>query len=925
MIGNANSNPEWQHGKGLALLLLGHTASAMPQLAGAAHVLDSADAWNDYGAALLADAEEQSTLTPVVDSFIATEAALQRNPHHPASLLNRALALEQLGLLHDALAAWRSLLQQAPDLQYESLRNIKRLEGAIDRNADWPSHVPTLRYAVKTNDQPVIRHIVNTFRGDARTWGEGMFTSLWASNLQSQDLNDAEANLAVARAIGAGLCELSGERLLVDAVSVIDHAKMNNRRILANAYLAYRDGRIAHQNDMPVDAGRLLQQSIDGFEQVGSPMEFVARYYLASALFSQSRTADAFELLESLAALRFERRGYLALAAQIGWERGLCYLVRGSYSSALDIFESSRALFVHLDEPLMAASFDEFTAATFDFMGDEEHAWSSRKAALEVYARAGDHSRIITALETATRSMLMRGDFRRMRPVLVLVLDHASKLNDPVRTAEALLQRSVAQTGLGNPNEARQDAAAAFRWISHIKDPGARRTLEVDLSYAQAMAISSQEPAHAATLLTEALLEARNSERSVYSAQLLLERGRLARRMHDRSAEADFAKGLDLMERQRVSTSDLNQRAMILHTTAELFQSAIDVAIETHDNDAAFVLTERSRARSLLDGLSERSGTSASVLSRSQVAAALTPDSAIVEYVTANTILHAFVITSHSFQLIPLPPGEGWQSLVEPVLPILTGIRQLAIVPDRHLQDVYFAELSGPAGTRRLIDDFALTMAPSASVAITCSRHPPLAIKPSVLVIAASAFDQQRYPTLSTLTYTTREAKAVAAAYSNVLVLSGSAATPVRVREEMRRSAIIHYAGHALARPRRPLDSILLLASDGEQELSASSIARLDLRHTNLVFLSACRSGITGDKNDGVQSLATAFLIAGVPAVVATTADIDDESAVRFAERFHTEYRLSGDASRAFQSAIRSAPEILRSMILIGGSKSLVH
>ncbi len=74
----------------------------------------------------------------------------------------------------------------------------------------------------------------------------------------------------------------------------------------------------------------------------------------------------------------------------------------------------------------------------------------------------------------------------------------------------------------------------------------------------------------------------------------------------------------------------------------------------------------------------------------------------------------------------------------------------------------------------------------------------------------------------------------------------------------------------------------------GDGVVWASAVQRLDLQRTDLVVLSACRSGL-GDLElgDGAQGLRRAFLAAGCRSVVSTLWDVPDASARKFMVRFY--------------------------------------
>jgi CHAT domain-containing protein len=93
------------------------------------------------------------------------------------------------------------------------------------------------------------------------------------------------------------------------------------------------------------------------------------------------------------------------------------------------------------------------------------------------------------------------------------------------------------------------------------------------------------------------------------------------------------------------------------------------------------------------------------------------------------------------------------------------------------------------------------------------------------------------------------------------------------------------------------------VALDGA--LQAQEIYNLKPERTRLVVLSSCRSGLgDGRRNEALGGLAQAFLVAGVPAVVASLWDIDDDSAAVLMEKFHAERR---GKKLAFGQALRQA------------------
>lgn len=120
---------------------------------------------------------------------------------------------------------------------------------------------------------------------------------------------------------------------------------------------------------------------------------------------------------------------------------------------------------------------------------------------------------------------------------------------------------------------------------------------------------------------------------------------------------------------------------------------------------------------------------------------------------------------------------------------------------------------------------------------------------------------------------------------------------------------VLHLAAHATVEEEHAWSSCVHLNSDRAGgrvggwaggrplDLTASAIARSRLS-ARLVVLSTCRSGggrvLSGE---GVPSLASAFLVAGVPAVIASLWPVDDRSTRLLMRRFYE--RLAGGATVA--------------------------
>ena len=86
--------------------------------------------------------------------------------------------------------------------------------------------------------------------------------------------------------------------------------------------------------------------------------------------------------------------------------------------------------------------------------------------------------------------------------------------------------------------------------------------------------------------------------------------------------------------------------------------------------------------------------------------------------------------------------------------------------------------------------------------------------------------------------------------------------------------------------------------------LTAGTIARLDLKGVDLLFLGACQSGNGKATPEGVYGLQRAFKKAGVKTIVMSLWDVDDKVAKEFAVKFYQELtRNKWDKRIAFEKA----------------------
>ena len=194
-------------------------------------------------------------------------------------------------------------------------------------------------------------------------------------------------------------------------------------------------------------------------------------------------------------------------------------------------------------------------------------------------------------------------------------------------------------------------------------------------------------------------------------------------------------------------------------------------------------------------------------------------------------------------------------------------------------------------GDTYLIDRFALSYAPSASVLHLCSRR---AARPSSGALVLAVPDAYN-PGIAA------EAGAVVAAMPGARVLLGDDATLDALRDQGRGARLVHIAAHGLFRRDNPMFSAIQL---GASRLTVFDLYELDLA-AELVVLSGCGTGASVvEGGDELIGLVRGLLYAGAQTVVATLWDAHDESTRRFMEAFYRRLPAEPDRSQALRQAM---------------------
>ena len=902
-------------------LIAGSTSTALAKLteASRAHRNDAA-IWNDLATARLVAAIENGTAADLPLALAAADRAIELDPKLAEARFNRAAILERLGLRTQSRSEWAACLKLDPSGEWsaEAVRRVRQLNAG----PDVKSELERALAAHSLGNLEPIRAFVAAHPQEARTSGEGLLFYRWALAEKAGDVAGATQALEQITTISQ-LLAMRGDRFLSDAVAAATRDP-RRRDLLVEAYLAYGTGRGIYGKDLPREAEPHLRRAADLFRKVGSPMAMLSEYFMANTIFDQTRIDEARAVLERLRGA-VDSSLYPAMAAQIVWQLALCDSYNGAWSACMTHVREAHMLFERQGETTNRAFVEAILAEAYDRVGRVEEGWEHRVAALDVLSRLPDRSRLAAVLAGAIRAESYRGEFSSALAIAAVATDESVKNGAPHLIAEAHTRRAIVLSQAGARDEAGAAVVEARAVAGKIEDRQLRARAVADLDFVEGSTLRSSNPERAADLLSAAITFYTQQRHQAWLPQTWLELGRVHAAMGNSTlALEDFEEGILETERQRSSIEQNELRSGFFDTAPELFAEAVNLLIARGALEQAYAMAERARARTLYEELGIAISPTRTA-SASEIRKRLAEGEVVVEYqllpnglaifcldrtslTVTRTNVDAVALRAMTSELVTsLRSGrnaafrsaaaEAWRILIAPVAGRIEGARRLVIVPDRFLYAIPFPALLDVRTNRHLIEQCEIVLSPGGSFAGVAAGPFP---KTPVLVIgnpSDGTGERSRLPEAED------EARAIAHLYGET-GLFGDQATRKAILEIAPRSAMIHYAGHAVSSDDRNDSQLVLAGSGGEGLLEASEIARLPLHRTSLVVLAACGT-LRGnsDRVEGMPSLARAFMAAGVPTVVGTLWDVPDESATALFLAFHRHLKQGMSPAAALRNA----------------------
>jgi CHAT domain-containing protein/Tfp pilus assembly protein PilF len=541
-------------------------------------------------------------------------------------------------------------------------------------------------------------------------------------------------------------------------------------------------------------------------------------------------------------------------------------------------------------------------------------------------------------------------------PLYDQALALARATGDRRGVAEGLDRRGTALWKLGRTAEAATAYRRALALVLALGDRQSEAHTRTNLGW---LADARGDPQGALPDLEQALRLFRQiGDRHGEAAALLGNARALYHLGRPAAAEEESDAALHLVETLRTEASSPQLRTSYLATRHGYYELAIDLRMARERETPgrgfaarALELSERARARSLLETIQELDGLRPSRPPRRALFAPLDAealrsrlldaDTLLLEYALGEERSFVWVVGRRSLTCRELPPRSAIEALARQVQTLLSrshqasverqaqlvaqalarqilapvadllGRKRLLIAADGALLGVPFAALPDPAsgGTPApLLAAHEIVALPSASVAVLLheqrTRRRPAPGLVAVLADPAAAPGEHRPGVrpaaltagLPRLPYARREAAAILRLVPparRFAALGPKASRETVLSGRLARYRIVHFATHARIDSRHPELSGIALSSRDERGQPRDGLLRtpeiygLDLP-ADLVVLSACRTALGQEvRGEGLVGLTQVFFQAGAARVLVSLWSVDDEATAELMARFY--------------------------------------
>ncbi len=951
--------PESYHALGLFFLTEKELDQAIEQFKKAL-ALDpnGAQIHSDLGAALLEkgklyklNGEDGKSLETLSESLEHLNRSLELNTNLLEALFNRALVREYMGLPQPAAEDWRKYLEKDSQSPWadEAQQHLKDIESQTSKTSQNKEEIlAAFLEAFAARDDESAWQLLCLNRDSTGVLVENQLLDRYLNLEASGRLDDAKQSLQALSYAGELEFKRANDHYVKDVVRFYRSLNRSQRVELAEARSLMSQGHDSLKKRKSEAAAEYYSKAQSIFERFGDNVELLYLKFPIAHTYLDSRQSE---------------RGLATFQDVIRESEANSY--RWLLSQALSGMANAQ---VGFDDYSAALANNYRSLEISKQIGDVNGQMKSADQLSIVYTRLGNYSK---AIERQIEGLALinkyyveprqawRTHFLMATPLHLLGLNAAAELfekeslrvanqaGSPYFICRSYIGLAVIYATQRNFDEATKNARLAFDLAKSNESPSSRSdtmgysSLQLGHVYRQVGDFSKAMESYDEVIKTYGP----DYPAFAYAAH----KGKLLSCLAQGgcpTAQQEVESTLELFEKYRSKIVEEENQFVFFDAEQNVYDAVIQYEYSTTRNSlAAFDLSERSRARSLLgltaetipdktDGNHNTQSEPVSLppLRSAEITQRMPEQAQIVQYsvlpektliwIVSGSGIQSFEQAisakdlrdkvSRYLQLLTSPSlnneaelkrasVEFYDLLIKPVETALDRKKQLCIVPDKALNYLPYGAFVSSSSGKYVAEEFVLTRSPSATLFILSSesardRNTPVA--ESLLIVGNPRFDRAAFPMLADLPSAKRESEEIARLYNAPSPLTGDRALKSRVVPDMEKADVIHLALHAVVNDHSPLRSKLLFANDrsseGADTLEISEIYKLRLPQTRLVVLSACQSG-AGRYYDGEGTIGISrpFIAKGVPLVVASLWPVDSDATAQLMINFH-QSRKSG-------------------------------
>lgn len=904
----------------------------------------------DIGAAFLERAvnnRDKPNLRDLSNSLEHTNRAIELDPSLFAAYFNKALCLQRMQIPIQAKEAWKLYLEkdQGSEWAKEAARNLQLLEEQKTGQRTPDEVFQDYLSAYKQRDEAQAWRIQSqTKEMITGTMIPFQLAQRFVAATIANQIVIADEMLAVLRFCGEVEKNHSGDPFFAELAGFYAATGKKNASLLNQAQAIQQQGYQFCLQARYSEADQQFAHSQSLYLQNGDRWDAkIIAYWQAYCLSQRGELKKSSTILLALAE-ECQRDKYHWLEAQSQCWLAINAGLLGDYSQMIERNKKALTLASTISDLYNAQKILSQLAEGYKFVNRLDEALEFNQQSLlskdPYFASQRQLWRSLFSITDTLFGLHLYGAAEAYEQEALQLA--AAKLPDPVLLHNTYLRLGQVYTGEQKYAAATETLEQSFQAIEALNnDPASTKLYGFSLWQMGNVKRQSGDAAAALQYYQQAAQKFAGSEFSLYDYSI--QKGILLCHLLNRDEAAiqnQLPVVVDLYERYRHKIKEEQNRNHFFDSEQDVYDLAIDYEDNCHNVEQSFQYAEISKARSLLDEITGGLATNndaampATVISAvsqpltlTQLQQRLPAGLQLIEYAVLHNRLLIWVITRSHIEAVEQPvslsilepvvneylhvlshndaasieqekevAAQLYNWLFAPLKDYLNPADEMVIVPDKCLFKIPFAALLSHQSGKRLVEECTLVYAPSAAVMMHCSEiaktKSPEKQAERLVSVGNPAFNRQQHPELPDLPAATSECQKIATFYRSKAIFTNQDAVKERIIAEFARAEVIHVAAHYLPDEVSFLRSKLLLTAKPEtttaDDLSLQEIQTMRLPATKLAILSTCQSGMERYyAGEGIIGLARAFMVAGIPLVIASQWSVDSAATAELMVHFH--------------------------------------